>query len=76
MSKRNEWVAAAHPCQYSSGIECEQQDRCNRCGWNPAVDAKRREQEPLWEVHWRNDDTLLTAPVRTERLVFRNDIND
>lgn len=30
-------------CPYNQALDCEDNDRhCDRCGWNPDVDARRR----------------------------------
>ena len=30
-------------CPYNQALDCDTKDRhCDKCGWNPEVDAKRR----------------------------------
>ena len=30
-------------CQYNDGVECGSHIYCEKCGWNPAVSARRKE---------------------------------
>lgn len=40
-------------CEYQKHIECENNKNCNKCGWNPDVDEKRKRQaKQVNLVHW------------------------
>lgn len=41
------------PCRYNIGVNCEAQKNCLVCGWNPSVEARRKE-------------ALRNPPVKTE----------
>lgn len=36
------------PCLYNEGVQC-MKPKCDRCGWNPVVEQKRKER--LQNVH-------------------------
>ena len=40
--------AEPHPDGRPCGIKCRDKTVCYKCGWNPVVDALRREQEQVW----------------------------
>lgn len=41
-------------CNHNMGVLCSEKDRCNRCGWNPEVETKRKVQvrKRLKESGW------------------------
>ncbi len=32
------------PCPYNRAIDCIEQSKCKKCGWNPDVENKRKER--------------------------------
>lgn len=36
-----EYGFIAGQCQYNEVLQCGEQDKCDRCGWNEAVAAER-----------------------------------
>lgn len=38
-----------YACKYNpNGVRCDDTTKCDKCGWKPAVDQKRRRK--LWEL--------------------------
>ena len=31
-------------CKYNTGVGCYKADKCDKCGWNPAVTKRRKER--------------------------------
>ena len=43
MSERQS-KGAEFDCRYNKGVMCEMRSKCNKCGWNPAVNFRRLEK--------------------------------
>lgn len=43
--KENEKQKDSERCPYNERVDCEERTRvCKKCGWNPEVDKKRRQE--------------------------------
>ena len=42
-------------CKFNLYVDCEEQDKCSKCGWNPQVQKKRIEKIKLKEEA-KNDE--------------------
>lgn len=29
-------------CKFNAGVECKNHDNCNKCGWNPSCEIRRK----------------------------------
>lgn len=48
MKNQQNWGGGEHfpypPCKFNpTGVVCESRNKCEKCGWNPAVEHRRKQ---------------------------------
>ena len=42
-------------CPYNAAVECGKERNCAKCGWNPAVEQKRKSRVKQMGTVWREE---------------------